>query len=300
MIRKVNYNDIDFEKYSQCIEKSVQRKYSAAKQFLDLTSDKKWEILVYGDYEAVMPVPYVIKLGIKIVQNPRLCQQLGIYSREDDQEINDLFYTFLCKKYNVRYYSFNDTNQFSFILKSRKNYLILPDLYQNVFSKYSPKRKRKLRTDPEIQQDMLIKKVSFLNSEKFIRNTLKGADKERDISEYISLFEKLYINNCLFFEALYFKNEMINIIAVYHDDKTAVLLGTFNHEDYIKLSGSSILIDYVLKNTVEKKIFDFEGGNLPNLDEFFRGFRPEMKPYLYISNNLRDILLAKGKKYLNI
>ncbi|MBD8081679.1 hypothetical protein [Chryseobacterium caseinilyticum] len=300
MIRKLKYHEIDFEKYSQCIENSAQRKYSATKQFLDLTSGKKWEVLVYGDYEAMMPVPYVMKLGFKIVQNPRLCQQLGIYSKLDEKKINDSFFNFLSKKYIVRYYSFNDSNEFSFQLNFRKNYLILPDSYENVYSKFSPKRKRKLRTDPEVQKDMMIRKISFKDSELFIRNTLKGADKANDIAEYISLFEILYSNDCLFFEALYYQNEIINIIAVYTDENTAVLLGTFNHQDYIKLSGASILIDKVLKETVEHKIFDFEGGNLPNLDEFFRGFRPEMKPYFYISNNVKDLIRATIKKYLKI
>ena len=57
MIKRLQYHEIDFEKYTQCLENSQQRKYSATKDFLDITSNKQWELLVYNNYEAVMPVP---------------------------------------------------------------------------------------------------------------------------------------------------------------------------------------------------------------------------------------------------
>ena len=56
MIKRLKYNEIDFAKYSKCIENACQRKYSATKDFLDITAGKNWELLVYNNYEAVMPV----------------------------------------------------------------------------------------------------------------------------------------------------------------------------------------------------------------------------------------------------
>jgi len=79
MIRRVKYNEIDFEKFTTCLENSEQRKYSATKKFLDITSDQQWELLVFDDYQAVMPIPFITKFGVKLVVNPRLCQQLGIF-----------------------------------------------------------------------------------------------------------------------------------------------------------------------------------------------------------------------------
>jgi len=79
MIRRLKYHEIDFNKYSSCLENSFQRKYSAARLFLDITSDKKWELLVYKDYEAVMPVPYVFKLGKKIVHNQMMLKSMKLF-----------------------------------------------------------------------------------------------------------------------------------------------------------------------------------------------------------------------------
>lgn len=300
MIRRVKYNEIDFEKYTQCLENSFQRKYSATKQFLDLTLGKKWELLVYGDYEAVMPIPYVLKFGLKIVQNPKLCQQLGIFSHENSQDLNDEFLKFLMEKYAVRLYSFNDGNQFSLNLKTKKNYLMMPNSYEKVYSGYSPKRKRKLRLDPEFEIQTKIKTVSFKEAENFIRKNIKGGGKINDTEKYISLFSLFYSEKILEFHAFYFKKEIINLIATYQDHKTVALLGTFNDPNFVKFSGASVLIDYMMKRTVETKIFDFEGGDLPSLDEFFRGFRPEMKPYSYILNGKKELAKFLIKKNFRI
>ena len=196
MIRRLKYGEIDFAKYTRCLESSEQRKYSAASNFLDITSDKQWELLIYNDYEAVMPVPFVYKFGLKIVHNPMLCQQLGIFSAKDSVEINEQFLSYLEKNYLIRIYPFNDANNFHSDLKKKKNYIIYPDSYANVYSKYSPKRKRKLRSEPEILADSAVKTISFRDAQDFIHSHLIGADKEGDTVRFIKIFEDLFCKAC--------------------------------------------------------------------------------------------------------
>jgi hypothetical protein len=290
MIKRLKYHEINFEKYTKCLENSEQRKYSAAKDFLDITSDKNWELLIYNDYEAVMPIPFVIKFGLKIVHNPMLCQQLGIFSLKDSVEINEKFLSYLEKNYLIRIYPFNDVNQFYSDLKKKKNYIIYPDSYETVYSKYSPKRKRKLRSEPEILNDSEVKIITFDDAHEFIKFNLIGADKEGDTIRFIKIFQKFSQSGLVFFYVYYYQNKITNVIAVYSDEKTNALLGTFNDKNYVKISGASILIDYVLKENIEKKIFDFEGSELPNVEEFFRGFRPELKTFPFIESSKKDLL----------
>lgn len=296
MIRRLKYKEIDFEKYTQCLENSAQRKYSAAKIFLDITSDRKWDLLIYKDYEAVMPVPYVLKSGIKIVHNPMLCQQLGIFSKEDKVEMNEAFMKFLEKNYLIRLYCFNEFNQFKTPLKSKKNFLIFPGNYQTVYSKYSPKRKRKLRLDEDVAKNSEIREISFSHAENFIRNNFLGADKEKDIASFILIFKKMYEAGCLNFSAFYLEKRIINIIVTYFDGFTVSLLGTFNDKEFVKISGASVLIDQAIRQNIETKIFDFEGSDLPNVEEFFRGFRPELRPYKLIEYSKKSIV----KKLLSL
>ncbi|WP_313091183.1 hypothetical protein [Chryseobacterium flavum] len=289
MIRRLKYNEIDFVKYAQCLENSEQKKYSATKDFLDITSRKQWEVLVYKDYEAVMPVPFIRKFGIKIVHNPKLCQQLGVFSAKDNIDINESFLEYLEKNYLIRAYPFNDRNILRTSLRLKKNFLINPDSYETVYSKYSPKRKRKLRLDEEVKNNSEIKTISYEEAEKFIEANMIGLNKESDLSDFMRIFKASYHLNYLRFSAFFYHHKIINIIATYSDCNMVALLGTFNDKEYVKLSGASILIDTVIRENIETSIFDFEGGELPNIEEFFRGFRPELKPYAIIENPVKNL-----------
>ncbi|PIF45654.1 hypothetical protein CLU96_2663 [Chryseobacterium sp. 52] len=301
MIRRLKYNEIDFKKYADCLEKSEQRKYSASKTFLDVTANKQWEALVYNDYEAVMPVPYIFKKGVKIVHNPLICQQLGVFSAKDDKKINEKFLYFLEKNYLTRAYYFNETNSFDSKLKTKKNFLLYPDAYANVFTKYSPKRKRKLRLDDEVTENSELKEVSYQEAEIFMKNHVVGLDKENDAGTLLKTFETFHLSKHLKFLAFYYHYEITNMIAVYSDYDTIALLGNFNDKKYIKMAGASTLIDHVIKENIENCIFDFEGGNLPSIEEFFRGFRPEPKHYAVIENSKKTLIknfarfLMRGK-----
>ncbi|WDF45504.1 hypothetical protein PQ459_11415 [Chryseobacterium sp. KACC 21268] len=290
MIERVKYQDIDFKKYSKCIENSVQKKFYAEKIFLDISTKKNWEILVYKDYEAVMPVPFVRKLGFKLAINPKLCQQLGIFSKVDSIEINDLFYQFLNKNYIVWYYAFNDSNRFSKPLKQRNNFLIFPDKYETVRQKYSPKRKRKLRLDQEvIDNSDIVKNPDLELVKSFIQKTGLGAE-DKDLQDFISLLADFHQQNQLDFYGFFYHSKLINLIAIYRETYSLALLGTYNEREFVKLSGSSYLIDKVISENIENKIFDFEGSEVPAVEEFFRGFRPELRPYQCIQNSKGQVI----------
>lgn len=298
MIRKIKYQDIDFEKYKSCIENSVQKKFYAERFFLDISTDKNWELLIYNDYEAVMPVPLIYKFGIKIVINPKLCQQLGIFSEIDSIKINDLFYDYFVKKYSILYYGFNDVNSFSKSLKKRNNFLIFPDNYETVRQKYSPKRKRKLRLDQEVlDNSKIVKNFDLQTIKNFIRSTGLGADA-KDLEEFINLLSKFHVNDKLDFYGFFYHQKLINMIAIYREDYSLALLGTYNDRDYVKLSGSSYLIDKVISENIETKIFDFEGSEIPAVEEFFRGFRPELRPYPCIQVSKKELVIQFIKKLL--
>ncbi|WP_027382112.1 hypothetical protein [Epilithonimonas caeni] len=298
MIRRLKYHEIDFDKYNACIKNSVQKKFYAERIFLDISADKNWELLVYNDYEAVMPVPFVKKMGVKVVHNPKLCQQLGIFSITDLPDINDKLHEYLLKNYVIRYYTYNDSNSFSKPLKRRNNFLIFPDRYETVRQKYSPKRKRKLRLDREVLDNSeIIKNFDLQVVKEFMRSTGLGADG-KDMEQFIDLFSKFFNNDKLDFYGFFYHKKLINMIAVYREKYSLALLGTYNEREYVKLSGSSYLIDKVISENIETKIFDFEGSEIPAVEEFFRGFRPELRPYPCIQNSKKEVLKQIVKKIL--
>ncbi|MFT3919578.1 hypothetical protein [Cloacibacterium sp.] len=291
MIRKLKYKEIDFAKYQECIKNSEQRKYSAEKHFLDVVAGENWDVLVFGDYEAVMPIPYVKKIGIKYVVNPFLTQQLGIFSKKDDVHLNEKFLEFLNENYIVKYYTFNDTNSFKTFLKTRKNFLLEPDSYEIVRQRYSPKRKRKLRLNPGVIEFSAMRNdLKFEEVESFISENMIGIKKLKNKIFVLNNLKDFYHQNLIQFYGFFFKGELTNLIAIYQETYSSVLLGTYNIRELVKQNGASNLIDFAIQENVETKIFDFEGGDLTNMDEYFRGFRAEMKPYPIIQNSKKELV----------
>ncbi|MGX9985944.1 hypothetical protein [Chryseobacterium sp. POL2] len=297
MIRKVKYQDIDFDKYINCLDNSAQCKSYAYPHYLDIVAGKgNWELLVKDDYEAVLPVPLQKKFGLKYVILPKLCQQLGVFSKVDDDKLNQHFFEVLNAKYAVWYYAFNDANQINLDLKNRNNFLIPVGNYEEIRQKYSPKRKRKLRLDQEVldnSERILVNNFSEVKS--FIRNNSAGVEGQ-DLEDFINVFEAFFNQNYLKVFGFKYHHKWINMIAMYEDDVNAILLGTFNDKAFVKLSGACVLIDDAIKNYVGSRVFDFEGSDLPNVEEFFRGYRPELRPYKSFENPKSKVILKATTK----
>lgn len=294
MIRRISHSEIDFDKYDSCVKKSAQWIYSAESSFLNTTAKHQWEVLVIGDYEAVMPVPYVKKLGLKIVVHPKLTQQLGIFSLVDSPSINEQFLRFFKENYFLWFYAFNEKNRFESQLEKRKNFVIASDIYDAVRASYSPKRKRKLRLNPGVIEFSEIKKDLDFNVVKdFILIHMQGIKTSKEKKQYLEILQEFYHHNCLVFYGFFFKDELINLIALYQSPISTVLLGTYNNKNLVKLNGASNLIDEAIKDFIEQKDFDFEGGNLPNLEEYFRGFRAEMRTFSVLNRPKLGFWLEK-------
>lgn len=84
MIKCLKYHEIDFDRYANCLNNACQNTDYADKKFLDIVSDRRWFLLVYGDDKAIMPVSYVRKYGLTFILMPKFCQQLGVFSKVDD------------------------------------------------------------------------------------------------------------------------------------------------------------------------------------------------------------------------
>ncbi|KQT18212.1 hypothetical protein ASG31_05645 [Chryseobacterium sp. Leaf404] len=287
MIRKLKYHEIDFEKYNQCIHTSEQKNWYARIEILDHLSGS-WEVLVLNDYEAVMPVHLQKKYGIKLVSMPLFCQQLGVFSKTDNPKTNDVFLNFLKKKFTVFLYSFNDKNQFSTQLQTRKNYKI-------PVSDYAFLRKKKYfkgrKSTVKVAQYLNFKECE-LNDEtsEFIRRNYKGL-----LTKDFSKFEKyiFFLNqnkHIRLFGALK-ENELINLAIIIEDTCEFHLLALLNKEKNIADNGASFLVDKILEQHIGHTKFDFMGGNIRGIEVFFKSFGAELCDYPYLQNKFLTRLI---------
>ena len=151
MIKRLKYEEVNWQKYQNCLEQSEQYIFFADKKYLDLLLHQNLEILVDDDYEAVMPIPLAKKWGFNFVVMPLQTQQLGIFSEKDNLELNESFLKFFQKNYKVFYYAFNAKNEFKTLLKTRKNYKLFSEDYENIKKKYSIHRRRNVRITDALQ-----------------------------------------------------------------------------------------------------------------------------------------------------
>ena len=104
MIRYIPYESIDKAKWDACILEAANGNIYATSSWLD--SWCKWDALVLGDYEVVMPLPikqigFIITIAIGISRQPLFTQQLGVFGNDASTRLsmtyNELITEFLNK-----------------------------------------------------------------------------------------------------------------------------------------------------------------------------------------------------------
>ena len=79
LLTHLSRHEIDDQRWNEAIQTSLNARPYALTWYLDAVTPQ-WEALVYGDYEAVMPLPVKKRFGIRYYVQPRWTQQLGIFA----------------------------------------------------------------------------------------------------------------------------------------------------------------------------------------------------------------------------
>ncbi len=291
MMRCLKYDEIDFEKYNDCIIHSAQYHFSATQACLEVYGASHWEFLVLEDYLAVMPIYITRKFGIKFATIPLGIQQLGVFSKEDSPQLNEKFFTELKQRYRIRFYAFNEKNQFSKSrLLQRKNYVISKNSYEVIRQNYTSDRRRNVRILPKNQGKIRLESSIDLEELKsFFYQYSKGLD-DKGKAILFGFYQKYYENNLLKIRVLYYSDEMASIAFLYDDGRTVYSTSLINHPRYLKENCPSILIDLLLQEFSECRNFSFMGSNQPQIETFFQRFGATQHTYSVMSQSKRDLI----------
>lgn len=295
MIKRLKYHEIDFNKYNACIENSLQNSDYAQREFLDIVTGKSWELIIYDDYEAVMPVPLIVKFGFKIVLMPKLCQQLGIFSNQDSVYINNLFYNYLTKNYIVLFYAFNGNNEVSNI-GLKKSYIIPKNQYSEVKKRYSIHRRRNVRIIGDLENNIIFRNSLKSEDKAFFVENMKGIKKKEDASIYFDLMQTLYEQKLMNIEILEYKNQIESMAGLYCGKTNHYLSLFVNKNPLSNTNIPSIVIDNYLKKTIADQDFDFMGSDVENVAKFNERFGAIAYKYPIVSNSKKEVLIQILKK----
>ena len=295
MIHYIRHNEINKTEWDNCINQSVNRLIYAYSWYLDIVSPG-WDALVKGEYEAVMPLPWKKKWGVKYIYPPFFTQQLGVFFRTNTEMFpSEDFVSAIPGAF--RYVQMN-LNQFNKPL----NKLSI---------------KIKINSNHEIYIGRSYKEISASFNRNCLRNIKKAENAGLTVNEihsadvFVSFIKNNLGDNLTYLKTksyLTLKNILESVISkncgemtgVFTEKEELVAVGSFlntNDRCIFSVCASSALgkkhqAMYLLVNnqirkySTEKKIFDFSGSNMQGIAYFNSTFGAIAKNYpaIFINN----------------
>lgn len=294
MIKRVSRKKLDVNKYTECLNRSVNYRIYAEVFYLDALVDNDWDCYVLNDYEAIMPLPFVKKFGFKFIVQPIYCQQLGVFHQTNfSKETFQLFEKKLHRNL-VRAYAFNEENTKMFEPKGQKKVNYILDLnqdYDTIFQNYLTKRKKDLNKSQ--RNGIYIKEADNLTQFNLL-NSKYNYVKEHKLEKY---FKK---NSMYFFQLnflkvfhVYLGEKLLAAQLILCSKNRLICFAYARNKEIDNYNSSAFVKDYLFKNNQLKDlIFDFEGSMVPSIAKFMQGFGAIEKKYTNYSN--LDFLTKKN------
>ena len=289
-ISYLHRGQIDDEQWNRVVASSKFALVYAQSWYLDACADH-WAALILSDYKYVMPVAFRVKFGVKYIYQPRFCQQLGIYSKNQvDVQITALFLEALRKNFKLGDYAFNEGNLLDkpkgFEVTNSTNYTLrMNSSYEKLEEAYSGNCKRNVRkamhSGLEFSEEISIRELVLLKKQ---HDHSRQADEhyQRLIEMFSGMQEAGNVMTCgvkmgsdLYAGAIFASNHL----RVHYLLSVSTKAGK-------ALSGMFYVIDRVIQLHSGKDLFlDFEGSNISSLARFFSGFGAQPQRYQRIRFN---------------
>jgi hypothetical protein len=233
-----------------------------------------WSAFVYGNYEAVMPLPVARKFVFNYVYQPNYCQQLGVFALHNDAQLFESFYAELKKKFWFYHVQQNRMFEKSASLSSFKEKtnltLSLQQSYSAIADQYAESTKRNINRAKRLN---LIYGVDEMSPRRFVEvysNNVVGVPKAK-ITE---LIKSLSAHSML--HLLSVKSEFLEVLAadvVIKTPKRLVHLIPVTTATGRTQGAMHFLIDQLVQQHAESDmILDFEGSSVESIARFYKSF----------------------------
>jgi len=281
IIKYLKHNEIDKTKWDNCVENSINCLVYGMSWYLDIVCEN-WDALVSDDYEAVMPLPWKSKFGIKYIYHPFFAQQLGVFSTKNEPIIISKYLDAIPNwflKYEFSLNSYNTVNVSDF--KRCNNYLLsLNKKYDEILASYNTKCRRNVKLsklEPVIVKTDI--SVELLIKLKFENMTNAVSDKQ---FKTISTLLKYLLNQkrATIVGAIDSENNLLGAAAfVFYKNRIIYLFSASNNEGKNKGVRYLILNFIIEQNSGKNILLDFEGSMLENIASFFKSFGGYIENY---------------------
>lgn len=302
MIAYVKRKHLDIAKYDACIQNSQQSRVYAFSWYLDIVADN-WDALVLDDYDAVMPIPWRRKFGLKYVYPPFWTLELGVFSVSKDLKYDPFFkilfthFKFVESRLNCEN---NINNNTSFLIARQMQMLSMNLNYDDVFSNYRKDRKKDLRKalkvdltekwndNPdnliELFKDNVGKRTPFIiEKDYFVLKELLLKCIENKVGEVLSIYNK---ENKLVASGFFLK----------HKNTVTILVSSTDFKNRNNGENTFLIDSAIFKYLKNHNYFHFGGSSMESIAKYFLSFGSETQEYQQIKYNKLPLFLKLFKR----
>jgi Acetyltransferase (GNAT) domain len=298
------HSDIDKIRWDALIQQFAQnRLIYAHTDMLDAMSPG-WDALVLGDYEAVMPLTWRKKLGIRYLCQPAFCQQLGIFSAGPiDAETIGAFLRKASVSFRLIEIYLNyanpvqggQTGATNFVLPLGKDYQSLQANYRRDLMK-NLARTGKFSLQYVVSDDIdnAIAQYRLLYG-----NRMNMRPQDYDA---LSLLCKKWqpAGKCFVREVHLHSGDRSELLATglfLKDNNRIYNIASTTLPNGRTLEANHFLFDQLIREFAgQNLLLDFEGSDLPGVARFYQKFGPENQPYFFWKSNRLPAVLRWWKR----
>ena len=290
-MRLLSHSEIDFVKYDECIENSMQGTVYAMSWYLDAVFPN-WSAYVVGDYDVVMPIPLKQKFGIKYALQPQFCQQLGIFSKSwlSKLQAKELF-----GKLPVLYSLCFNSGNVDFCNEKilRPNYVLdLSEEYAVLLGRFSMQCRRNIKKATGYTQIVgTMQKEDYLS---FLTENAGSWMGKVQIPILTRLIDKAFSAGCAEIMAVRDENSQTLAAVFFLKWRNRMYyLSPVSSEQGKQLQSMTFLLNDIIEHNANSSLLiDFEGSSIESIGNFYTGFGAKNEPYPLISKNTWMLKLA--------
>lgn len=285
LLTHLSRHEIDDQRWNEAIQTSLNARPYALTWYLDAVTPQ-WEALVYGDYEAVMPLPVKKRFGIRYYVQPLWTQQLGIFAtRALPTDVVNAFWDALSHAvYALKINAISPRGKEcpNLILPLDKDYETL----QQAFHQNTRRNIRKAQAHPTT--------VGEMTQEEFLPfwNSLHP-DQHALARTLETLATAARNHHAAHFYASQRDGEPTAAVMTIEACGRIVYLAPASNERGKEECAMFAVVDTLIRRNAESAtILDFEGSLIPGVRRFYEGFGAQLEPY-YLVEHLHPHWLVK-------
>lgn len=275
--------------WNNCISKSANGLIYATAEYLDALSPN-WDGLVFGNYEAVMPLTWRKKLGIFYLCQPAFAQQLGVFFSSEISPIPiQNFLEQLPTHYSLveiflnhqNSNPLNATQHINYILPLNSNY---SDIAKNYKSDLIKNLNRTKKFNLQYSESGNVAEAIALYKENYAS---KLAVREKDYEAFIKLSQQLHNQGKAIVRKVSMPSgELLSIGLFLKDTNRIYNVASTTLPNGRTMEANHFLFDQLIHEFAGTAlILDFEGSDLPGVARFYQKFGAINQPYFFYHYN---------------